>query len=303
MAIPYLGSKRKTAGRIYNAIQQRHPDHNILVDLFCGGFAVGEHFYKQGWQVIGNDLNKYVIALLDQTINRQLDEPKCLEFVSRTKFFDVLNNPQKYDDWYVGYVMCVWSFGNQQQGYMFGKDVEPYKLGGHNLVVYKDPTLLQELIPEIPQKYIDNLLKLDDWHKRRIALGRIAKHLKTRILELEQLQQLQRLEQLERLQQLEQLQQITFTSLSYDQVHIPDSAIIYCDPPYKGTAEYAEGQFDHDRFWAWATKQSKTHPVYVSEYQAPDNWTTILEWTQSSTLQGGRQKHDNQPTEKLFTLH
>jgi len=197
MAIPYLGSKRKTAGRIYRAIQQRHPDSKLLVDLFCGGFAVGEYFYKQGWQVTGNDLNKYVVALLDQTVNNGLDETRCLEFVTREKFFDVLNNPDKYEPWYVGYVQCVWSFGNQQNAYMFGKDVEPYKLGGHNLVVYKDPTLLQELIPQIPQKYIDGLLELDDWHKRRIALSRISKHLKTRILELQRLQRLERLQQLE----------------------------------------------------------------------------------------------------------
>lgn len=296
MAIPYLGSKRKTAGRIYNAIQQRHPDHNILVDLFCGGFAVGEHFYKQGWEVIANDLNKYVVALLDQTINKGLDEQKCLEFVTREKFFDVLNNPDNYKPWYVGYVMCVWSFGNQQTTYMFGKDTEPYKLGGHNLVVYKDPTLLQELIPQIPQKYIDSLLKLDDWHKRRIALGRIAKTLKTRILELQQL------EQLERLQQLQQLERLQLYSLSYDKVTIPKNAIIYCDPPYKNTAEYSKNNFDHDQFWQWAKQQSKTHPIYVSEYQAPPEWTILLEWKQSSTLQGGQQKHDKQPTEKLFTL-
>jgi hypothetical protein len=51
--------------------------------------------------VIANDKNKYVIALLDQVINKKLDEKKCLEWVSREKFYDVIQNKDKYEDWYV----------------------------------------------------------------------------------------------------------------------------------------------------------------------------------------------------------
>jgi hypothetical protein len=35
--------------------------------------------------------------------------------VSRAKFEDVIKNPDKYEDWYVGYIQCVWSFGNNQK--------------------------------------------------------------------------------------------------------------------------------------------------------------------------------------------
>lgn len=300
MAIPYMGSKRKSAQKIYQTIINFNPNKKTIVDLFCGGFAIGELFYKNGFNVIANDKNKYVTALLDQTINKGLDEQKCLEFITREKFEDVLKNSDNYEDWYVGYVMCIWSFGNNQKVYMFGKETEPYKRAGHELVINKDPKLLKQLLTNIPQKYIDGILKQTDWHKRRIALGKVAKVLKNRILELQRLQQLERLEQLERLQQLEQLQQLEIYSNSYNEVEIPKDAIIYCDPPYQGTAEYKEGAFNHKDFWNWVREISKSHKIYISEYNAPDDFEVLLSFSQKSTLQGGVQKHNNQPDEKLF---
>ena len=86
----------------------------------------------------------------------------------------------------------------------------------------------------------------------------------------------------------------------YFDVEIPDGAIIYCDPPYKGTAEYSEGSFDHAKFWQWAREQSKTHKVYISEYQAPEDFKKILEFEQKSSLAGGN--NSGQPNECLFTI-
>lgn len=279
MAIPYMGSKRKSAQKIYQTIINFNPDKKTIVDLFCGGFAIGELFYKNGFNVIANDKNKYVTALLDQTINKGLNEEKCLEFITRAKFEDVLKNSDNYEDWYVGYVMCIWSFGNNQKGYIFGKETEPYKRAGHELVINKDPKLLKQLLPNIPQKYIDGIIKQTDWHKRRIALVKVAKVLKNRILELEQLE---------------------ICSKSYNEVEIPKDAIIYCDPPYQGTAEYKEGAFNHKEFWNWVREISKSHKIYISEYNAPEDFEILLSFSQKSTLQGGVQKHNNQPDEKLF---
>ncbi|MGL4363319.1 MAG: DNA adenine methylase [Cellulosilyticaceae bacterium] len=294
-----MGSKRKSAGKIYQTIKNLNPKANKIYDLFCGGFAISEIFLKNGWEVIANDKNKYVVALIDQVVNKKLDEKKCLEWVSRELFLDVQKNPQTYEDWYVGYIQCGWSFGNNQKNYLFGKDVEKYKRAGHELVVNCNPDLLLKLIPNFSKKYIDGVIQQKDWHTRRIALLKVCTVLKTRIFELERLQQLQQLEQLE---QLEQLQAVKLTSLSYDEVEIESGAIIYCDPPYKGTAEYKEGAFDHNKFWNWIRLNSKTNKVYISEYQAPADFKTVLEFEQKSSLAGGTQKHDNQPNEKLFTI-
>ena len=63
MPIPYMGSKRAIANMIYKIINQREKK-STFIDLFCGGFAVGEVFLKNGWDVIANDKNKYIIDLL-----------------------------------------------------------------------------------------------------------------------------------------------------------------------------------------------------------------------------------------------
>jgi site-specific DNA-adenine methylase len=321
MPIPYLGSKRKSAGKIYQAIRNLEPDADTLVDLFCGGWAISEYFFRKGWKVIANDKNKYVIALLKKTIYDSLDEEKVLRFITRDDFNKVVGNADEYDDWYVGYVMCVWSFGNNQVGYMFGKESEPYKLAGHELVINKNVEMIKRLIPNIPQKYIDGILKQDSWHKRRTALNVVSRRLKTRILELQQLERLQQLEQLERLQQLEQLERLQqlerleqleqlerlerlerleLSALDYRDVSVPDNAVVYCDPPYQGTAEYKEGGFNHSEFWDWVRVVSKKNPVYISEYNSPDDFKAVLRFQQKSTYAGG--KNDKQPDERLFTM-
>lgn len=300
MPVPYMGSKRKTASKFYQIIKAYSGDANTIVDLFCGGFAISEIFVSNGWKVISNDLNKYVVALLEQTIVKGLEENIITEFITREKFFDVIKNPNKYDDWYVGYVMCIWSFGNKQTGYLFGKEVEPIKYAGHKLVIDKDPTLIKNHFPKFPQKYIDGIIKQIDWHKRRIALVKVSKAMQNRSFELQQLQQLELLQQLQRLQQLEQ--KIEFNSKSYDEVEIPEESVIYCDPPYKGTAEYSEGGFNHEKFWEWVRLKAKKHKIFVSEYTAPRDFEPIWEFSQKSSFQGGTQQHNKQPTEKLFIL-
>lgn len=286
MAVPYLGSKRKSAGKIYSTIRNLEPKSDTLVDLFCGGFAISEYFHKRGWKVVANDKNKHVIALIREAING-MDEGIVTKFVTRENFIDIANNPDKYDDWFVGYVQCVWSFGNNQVGYIFGKDVEPIKRAGHELVINRDSSLIKELTPIIPQKYIDGILKLDNWHKRRLALTMVSHKPKTRVLELQ------------RLQQLEQLERLQLYSTDYREVVIPSGAVVYCDPPYQGTAEYKEGGFNHKEFWEWVRETSKTNSVYVSEYNAPEDFVAVLRFSQKSTYSGGFNK--SQASECLFS--
>lgn len=305
MPIPYMGSKRKSAQMIFNVIRNFNPKSRQLVDLFCGGIAIGEIFLKNNWSVIANDKNKYVIALLQKTIFSGLPE-NITDFVSREKFFDVVKNPANYEDWYVGFVQSMYSFANNQKNYLFGKNVELIKIAGHKLVLQKDPS---GVILLIAKKYIDGILKLSDWHRRRIALGKVARLLKIKMLiqlqqleRIEQLEQLERLQQLERIEQLEQLQQLEQLELyskNYNEIEIPKGSIIYCDPPYSGVAEYSEGNFNYEEFWNWVREAGKKNKIYVSEYKAPGDFIKILEFPQKSSV-GGQQKHNNQPNECLF---
>jgi site-specific DNA-adenine methylase len=287
MSIPYMGSKRKSCNMIYRIISLREKK-SIFVDLFCGGFAVGEVFLKNGWKVIANDKNKYITALLKESING-LNEKIVTKFVTREEYFSALQNKEKYDDWYIGYLMSIWSFGNNQRTYLFGKNVESVKKAGYELIFNSDEKGLLKLI-KIPQRYIDGIKKQENWHKRRIALGKVCVALKTN----------KRLESLERLERLQSLESLEIYSLNYDKVNIPKNAVVYCDPPYKGTASYLENNFNHNDFWEYCRKLSKTNNVYISEYDAPEDFIPILSFNQKSTLQGGYQLHNNQPQEKVF---
>ena len=65
---------------------------------------------------------------------------------------------------------------------------------------------------------------------------------------------------MEYLQQLEYLQ-VKFGDLPYDEV------IIYCDPPYRNTAEYIDSNFNHKQFDEWFANLPYTG--FLSEYSAP----------------------------------
>ena len=82
-------------------------------------------------------------------------------------------------------------------------------------------------------------------------------------------------ESLESLQRLQRLQK------SYDEVQIEGNAVIYCDPPYKGTEGY-NVEFDHQRFYAWIKRQ--TVPVIISEYDMPSEFPVIAERPHRSRL-------------------
>ena len=85
---------------------------------------------------------------------------------------------------------------------------------------------------------------------------------------------------------------------SYDALDIPANSVIYCDPPYNGTTKYKDS-FDSDAFWQWCRDKAKEgHTVYVSEYNAPEDFKCIWEKQINSNL-GGTSKT---ATEKLFTI-
>ena len=122
-----------------------------------------------------NDKNKYVVAFLEKLLYEGLPD-KAYDFVSRELFFDVINNPDNYDEWYVGYVSTIWSFGNSQKAYMFGNEIEQSKKAVHDLIVHNkfsdEISFLKDLIP-------DNILDIDykiNKEKRLMITGIIKKH-------------------------------------------------------------------------------------------------------------------------------
>ena len=112
---------------------------------------------------------------------------------------------------------------------------------------------------------------------------------------------LQSLQRLQRLQSLEILQKyknnLTITRKSYSDAAIPDNAVVYADPPYKGTdIEGYKCDFDYGEFENWLA--AVPFMVIVSEYNAPAGCVEIASIKKRSLLGTGNKGGTN--TEKLF---
>lgn len=104
------------------------------------------------------------------------------------------------------------------------------------------------------------------------------------------------------MKQVPLLQGVEFYHGNYYDLTIPDNSIIYCDPPYAQTIGYAN-KFDSARFWEWAEQKAiEGHSVYVSEYNAPNQWRVLWNQTVKSSIDSKRGTDAKSATEKLFGL-
>lgn len=83
----------------------------------------------------------------------------------------------------------------------------------------------------------------------------------------------------------------------------PKDCLIYCDPPYANTTKYTDvPDFNSEEFWNIMRKWSKKNDVYISEYEAPDDFICVLEIPTKTSI---RDKTDQvcKRIEKLFTYN
>lgn len=253
LGIPYMGSKRKLSGDILNTIVSRHPLVTDFYDLFGGGGAISFRAIKDyRFNVYYNELNPHIFKLIEYLKNKKALESKFYEWVTREEFFKQLARSDAEADWYSGFVMSCWSFGNKQSSYIYGEDIEEMKRLAHQFVVFGDLDAMRSLKIDLPE-----LLTIRDVQKRRIYFCNYIQKVNR-----------ERFVQLERIQNLQNLQNLQITNLSYEQVKITGMfPVIYCDIPYRGTGEYKQDAFDYDKFYQWVAGMGC--PIYISEYNAP----------------------------------
>jgi DNA adenine methylase len=85
------------------------------------------------------------------------------------------------------------------------------------------------------------------------------------------------------LKQKETLKDVIFYNKNYWELDIPDGQIWYCDKPYENTTSYND-KFDHKKFWDWARNKSVNNQLFVSEYNAPDDFECLWEKSVVSSL-------------------
>ena len=86
------------------------------------------------------------------------------------------------------------------------------------------------------------------------------------------------------------LKDAEFVCGDYRALTIPEGAVVYADPPYAGTTGYGE-RFDSDAFWDFVRGLSKTHAVYISEENAPDDFEAVWEQPLKRTLDANKENN------------
>ena len=316
--LPYTGSKSRIAHWVIDNL----PSGRVLIDAFAGGCAITHRaLLSQKWQtVIANDINgKYPQLFADAMHGQYRDEKR---WISREDFERLKEKN--------AFVACCWSFGNNVRNYMYSQAIEPYKRALHYAIVFDDFAPMQELMPEVAQAVHDALQGQNNLHDRRITaqnvivktLKRITddnyahpviqnnplyqtiRHTSKNTPSLQSLQSLERLERVQSLERMQSLESLQVTSLSYDEIDIPDGAVVYCDPPYHacdkrlydGTAK----AFDHNAFYDWCVSVSKTNPIFISEYSIEDDRFEVVAEKQKMTYMSWKTAFN--VTERLYTV-
>lgn len=254
--LPYVGNKGQKAEKIIDIL----PAGNRLIDVFGGGGSISLTAASSGkWnEVVYNDRRKTVVDLLKALIedSPHFDLMKYV-YMDRETFYNWRDNmPDSIER---TLVLTVWSFGNNLNGYLWGKKTEKEKLQLTRALFWGDTGTQLDGLYECTKNEATISGKYHIFHKWRLAEMGISSH-----RDHDQIQQLQQLERLEQLQQLERIQRLEFLTLDYRSLEIGPEDVVYCDPPYIGTSQRYDG-FDDDDFKNWLAK-CPAKQIYVSEY-------------------------------------
>lgn len=280
--LPYMGSKNKIAEWVVG----HFPEKKHFYDLFAGGCAVTHcAMLKNKFETFTiNDISKMTELFTDAISGKYADERR---WISRKDFFALKDNDE--------YVRICWSFGNNGRDYLYSKEIEPWKKALHYACVYGDFSLMNEFgintdgtridIKKNAAKYKEKYIR---WYLKNVLKSPADYESLESLERLESLESLERLERLERLQSLQSLQRLQSLEKfrgDYRNVKIQPDSLIYCDIPYKNTAEYSDGGFDHESFYDWAEKQSE--PVIISEYAMPAEKFERIDFIEKRSLLSG----------------
>ena len=271
LGLPYKGSKNTIAVDLVKCM----PRGKKLLDACCGGGAVLMAAAMSGrWEkVVGNDLNPATIALLDAVlIHKGQIEYEHPPVCTRDDF---ANSLQRIENGDFSIQDCVnkycASFGNDGKTYLYGKQIEEYKLAAEQMLTAD--TLDQRR--KFYRKF-HALINTDDSEDK------------------ERLQSLERLQRLQSLERLERLERLDIFDIDYKEFDV-----VYFDIPYKGTNKY-DFEFDYDRFYD-LFKSLKTDlkiNAFLSEYDAPFTCVAEFEKTQLMAASVGATKKTSK--ERLF---
>ena len=130
---PYKGSKNRLAEKIVKLF----PDAENFYDLFCGGCAITHRaLIENRWKnYVINDIDSRCPKLFLDAINGKFKNET--RWISREDFYKLKDND--------GYVAFCWSFGNNGRGYLYSKEIEPWKKALHYARSFDDFSLFEKM--------------------------------------------------------------------------------------------------------------------------------------------------------------
>lgn len=91
---------------------------------------------------------------------------------------------------------------------------------------------------------------------------------------------------------------VLLTAKDYREYSGIRNAVIYCDPPYKNTKQFANSRnFDYDVFWNTMREWSRSNLVLISELEAPNDFDCIWQHEVSRSIKA---KNKSKVVERLF---
>lgn len=281
LGLPYMGSKRKLARQIVDKILQDNPNTKYVYDLFGGGGAISFEFLQrpQIQKVVYNELNTGIVELLKDVLQNGVTE-KYYQWIDR----DTFNANKNKDDWMGGFCKCVWSFGNGQKSYLFGRKIENIKRIASELIVTRDTSKIQELKNLIGLEIPHEIINIPTIRERRLFVYKIIReNLNTGF----------------QIQQLERIKQLEIKNLSYEEVEIKtplEETIIYLDPPYPNTATYQK-ELDYIKLNEYI--KNSPYKIYLSSYES--DLRCVAEFEHRATVGSAIKRKVKKTIEKLFT--
>ena len=98
------------------------------------------------------------------------------------------------------------------------------------------------------------------------------------------------------------MKDIKFECKDFKEIKDIKGYVIYCDPPYRGTAKYKTEEFPYEEFYNWCREMSRDNIVLISEYNMPEDFECIWQKETKVLINSNRVSNDdkNNRIEKLY---
>lgn len=264
----YLGSKRRFIKELLPILMEHKNEADIFIDAFMGGCNVISEVPMEN--KLGIELNSYIasfwhnVKFMGSKIEEILPDEMSVETYNKFKTQYINKTYNTSDKWFIGYVGSALSFG----GAWFNGLAKYNPKKNENHVKEAKNGLLKQIKG---WNNMDGTEFLCCSYDDDMAIQDFIWN--------------------------KMFMKGRFKKESFSEI----KSIIYCDPPYRSTKSY-ESDFDHDKFWDWVRKKSKDNFVYVSEYDAPDDFKCVWEKDKKDSLGSSNRKNKDVliNTEKLF---